>query len=88
MPQSEAIIDQAKAKGAVQEYQDLMRGEFPRVLQGAETGGRWMTVGFHNSHNSVWNAIQEAMSSVGLRRRRRVRSSWISSSHRTARRRD
>ena len=25
-----------------------------------------MTVVFHNSHNSVWNAIQEAMSSVGF----------------------
>ena len=25
-----------------------------------------MTVVFHNSHNSVWNAIQEAMSSAGF----------------------
>ena len=62
--ESEAIIDQAKEKG-LSEYQDLMRGsfrEYYRVLK----PGRWMTVVFHNSHNSVWNAIQEAMSSVGF----------------------
>lgn len=60
----EAIIDQAKEKG-LQEYQDLMRDsfrEYYRVLK----PGRWMTVVFHNSHNSVWNAIQEAMSSAGF----------------------
>ncbi len=61
---SEAIIDQAKKKG-LHEYQDLMRDsfrEYYRVLK----PGRWMTVVFHNSHNSVWNAIQEAMSSAGF----------------------
>ena len=61
---SEAIIDQAKEKG-LSEYQDLMRDsfrEYYRVLK----PGRWMTVVFHNSHNSVWNAIQEAMTSVGF----------------------
>ncbi len=60
----EAIIDQAKKKG-LQEYQDLMRAsfrEYYRVLK----PGHWMTVVFHNSHNSVWNAIQEAMSSAGF----------------------
>ena len=60
----EAIIDQAKKKGLSQ-YQDLMRNsfrEYYRVLKPS----RWMTVVFHNSHNSVWNAIQEAMSSVGF----------------------
>lgn len=60
----EAIIDQAKEKGLYQ-YQDLMRESFQeyyRVLK----PGRWMTVVFHNSHNSVWNAIQEAMSSAGF----------------------
>jgi DNA modification methylase/DNA-directed RNA polymerase subunit RPC12/RpoP len=61
---SEAIIDQAKEKG-LHEYQDMMRDsfrEYYRVLK----PGRWMTVVFHNSHNSVWNAIQEAMSSAGF----------------------
>jgi len=28
--------------------------------------GRWMTVEFHNSKNSVWNAIQEALQTAGF----------------------
>jgi len=36
--------------------------EYYRVLK----PGRWMTVVFHNSHNSVWNAIQEAMTWAGF----------------------
>jgi 16S rRNA G966 N2-methylase RsmD len=60
----EAIVDRAKKKG-LPEYQDLMRDcfrEYHRVLK----PGRWMTVVFHNSRNSVWNAIQEAMLSAGF----------------------
>jgi len=60
----EAIVDRAKGKG-LPEYQGLMRrcfAEYHRVLK----PGRWMTVVFHNSRNSVWNAIQEAMLSVGF----------------------
>ena len=47
------------------EYQDQMRNcfkEYFRVLK----PGRWMTVVFHNSKNSVWNAIQEAIRSAGF----------------------
>ncbi len=61
---SETIIDQAKGK-RLHEYQDLMRQcfqEYYRVLK----PGRWMTVVFHNSRNSVWNAIQEALLSAGF----------------------
>jgi hypothetical protein len=36
--------------------------EYYRVLK----PGRWMTVVFHNSRNSVWNAIQEAMLAAGF----------------------
>lgn len=60
----EAIVDQAKKKG-LPEYQHLMQRcveEYYRVLK----PGRWMTVVFHNSRNSVWNAIQEAMLAVGF----------------------
>jgi hypothetical protein len=28
--------------------------------------GHWMTVEFHNSKNSVWNAIQEALQHAGF----------------------
>lgn len=60
----EAIIDKAKKKG-LPEYQRLMQQcfeEYYRVLK----PGRWMTVVFHNSRNSVWNAIQEAMMAAGF----------------------
>jgi hypothetical protein len=36
--------------------------EYHRVLK----PGRWMTMVFHNSRNSVWNAIQEAMLAAGF----------------------
>ncbi len=60
----EAIIDQAKQK-QLADYQELMRRAFRnyyRILK----PGRWLTVEFHNSHNSVWTAIQEALLSAGF----------------------
>lgn len=62
--QPEAIVDRAKNKG-LPEYQRLMQRcfeEYCRVLK----PGRWMTVVFHNSRNSVWNSIQEAMLAAGF----------------------
>jgi len=61
---AEAIVDKAKKKG-LPEYQELMRhcfAEYYRVLK----PGRWITIVFHNSRNAVWNAIQEALQSVGF----------------------
>jgi rubredoxin/predicted RNA methylase len=60
----EAIVDKAKDKDLAK-YQDLMYqclAEYYRILK----PNRWMTVVFHNSHNAVWNAIQEAMLSAGF----------------------
>jgi hypothetical protein len=60
----EAIMSAFQEKGLL-EYQELMRRcfkEYFRVLK----CGRWMTVVFHNSKNSVWNAIQEAIRSAGF----------------------
>lgn len=60
----EAIVDRFKKKG-LPEYQRLMQRcfeEYYRVLK----PGRWMTVVFHNSRNSVWNAIQEALQAAGF----------------------
>jgi DNA modification methylase/rubredoxin len=60
----EAVINSVQRKGLL-EYQYLMERcflEFYRVLK----PGRWMTVEFHNSQNSVWNAIQEAILRAGF----------------------
>lgn len=61
---TEAIISKAQNKQLV-DYQELMQRsfcEFFRILK----PGRWMTVEFHNSQNSVWNAIQEALNRAGF----------------------
>ena len=60
----EAIVDRFKKKG-LPEYQRLMQWcfeEYYRVLK----PGRWITVIFHNSRNSVWTSIQEAMLAAGF----------------------
>lgn len=60
----EAIIDRKKDKD-LSDYQRLMQSCFAegfRVLK----PGRWMTVVFHNSKSTVWNAIQEAMLAAGF----------------------
>jgi len=61
---SEAIECKSQKKGLL-EYQELMYkcfAEYYRVLK----PGRWITVEFHNSKNSVWNAIQEALQHAGF----------------------
>lgn len=61
---TEAIINKEQHKG-LNEYQILMENsfnEFYRLLK----PGHWMTVEFHNSQNSVWNAIQEAILKAGF----------------------
>jgi len=60
----EAIENKVQGKG-LPEYQRLMTEcfkEYYRVLK----PGRWMTVEFHNSKNSVWNAIMEALQVAGF----------------------
>lgn len=61
---NEAIVNATQAKGLV-EYQSLMTAcfsEFYRILK----PNRWITIVFHNSANSVWNAIQESIQSAGF----------------------
>lgn len=60
----EAIVSDAQEKG-LEEYESMMQScfsEYYRVLK----PGRWMTVVFHNSKNSVWNTIQEAILQAGF----------------------
>ncbi len=62
--ESEAIMSRYQGKRLL-EYQGLMTAcfsEFCRVLK----PGRWMTVEFHNSKNSIWNAIQDALQAAGF----------------------
>ena len=61
---AEAVVNKAQKKDLL-EYLDLMLSCFRenfRVLK----PGHWMTVEFHNSKNSIWNAIQEAMLRAGF----------------------
>jgi len=60
----EAIIDQLKRKKLI-DYQNLMRQAFIQYYRWLKPG-HWMTVEFHNSHNAVWNSIQEALMSAGF----------------------
>lgn len=60
----EAIENKFQGKGLF-EYQELMTKafqEFFRLLK----PGHWITVEFHNSKNSVWNAIQESLQRAGF----------------------
>ena len=62
--ESEAIEDEVQKK-KLADYQDLMAlcfAEYYRVLK----PGRWMTVEFHNSQNSVWEAIRESLQKAGF----------------------
>lgn len=60
----EAITNSVQKKGLA-EYQALMQRCFQAYFKGLKPG-HWMTVEFHNSANSVWNAIQESLERVGF----------------------
>ena len=62
--QSEAIISGVQGK-ALPQYTSLMLNCF-RAMYVCLKPGRWITVEFHNSKNSVWSAIQEAVGSAGF----------------------
>ncbi len=60
----EAIVSSAQEK-TLADYQALMIECF-RELRRVLKPGRWITVAFHNSKNSVWNSIQEALGQAGF----------------------
>ncbi len=60
----EAIVNQYQKKN-VHAYGEIMKrcfSEFNRKLK----PGRWITVEFHNSQNTIWNSIQEALGFAGF----------------------
>jgi hypothetical protein len=63
-PTVEAIVDEPKGKDLAA-YQHLMQKCFDRYYRVLKPG-RWMTMVFHNSWNSVWAAIQEALRVAGF----------------------
>jgi hypothetical protein len=60
----EAVISNAQRKMLI-DYQELMTQCFISYFEQLKPG-RWMTVEFHNSKNSVWNSIQEALQRAGF----------------------
>lgn len=61
---TEAIVNATQKKG-VNEYQLMMETcfcEYYRVLK----PNHWITIEFHNSQNSIWNAITEAVQRSGF----------------------
>ena len=60
----EAIINRSQSKGLA-EYQSLMERCFVQYFRVLKPN-RWITIEFHNSKNSVWNAIQEALLRSGF----------------------
>ncbi|MHB9129933.1 MAG: DNA methyltransferase [Armatimonadota bacterium] len=60
----EAVISSSQNK-KLAEYQQIMTRCFQQYYRALKPG-RWMTVEFHNSANTVWNAIQEALERAGF----------------------
>lgn len=60
----EAIVNNTQKKSLL-EYQELMLSAF-REIQRVLKPNHWVTIEFHNSKNSVWNAIQEAINRAGF----------------------
>jgi len=61
---SEAIMNNSQGKGLI-EYKDLMTASF-REMYRILKPNHWITVEFHNSKASVWNAIQDALMKAGF----------------------
>ena len=60
----EAIVSQLHGKNLA-DYQELMTKCFSEDFRMLKPG-RWITIEFHNSKNSVWNSIQEAIQVAGF----------------------
>ena len=60
----EAIVNKVQRKG-LDEYRELMASCFKEMYRVLKPN-RWMTVVFHNSKASVWNAIQDAINKAGF----------------------
>lgn len=63
---NEAVVHRRKKTGfTLDDYRVMMTAAFDQMYRILKPN-RWMTVEFHNTQNSVWNAIQEAISRAGF----------------------
>lgn len=64
---SEAVVHRRKKTGAVNldGYRLMMTDAFAEMYRALKPG-RWLTVEFHNTQNSVWNAIQQGIVLAGF----------------------
>lgn len=60
----EAIINKAQCKG-VEEYRGLLTSAFSEIRRVLKDNG-WLTIVFHNSAETVWGALQKAISEAGF----------------------
>lgn len=60
----EAVMDKGRNR-TLHDYQVLMSAAFQELYRALKSG-RWITIEFHNSSNSVWVAIQEALEQAGF----------------------
>lgn len=60
----EAVMDKGRNRTLL-DYQRLMTEAFKEIYRILKPG-RWLTVEFHNSKNSVWFAIQQALENAGF----------------------
>ena len=64
--QNEAVVHRRKKDGhSINVYRQMMTASFAQMYQALKPG-RWITVEFHNTKASVWNAIQDALSKAGF----------------------
>ncbi|MCB0191466.1 MAG: DNA methylase [Anaerolineae bacterium] len=62
----EAVVHRRKKEGnSLDDYRRMMTAAFAEMYRILKPG-RWITVVFHNSRASVWNAIQEALAKAGF----------------------
>ena len=61
---SEAVVSNSQQK-RLDTYQQIIEKCFRQYYEALKPG-HWMTVEFHNSQNSVWNSIQEAIIRAGF----------------------
>jgi DNA modification methylase len=60
----EAIVSKHSRKG-LHDYEQLMTSALREAYRVLKPGG-WVTIVFHNSKNTVWNAIQQGISASGF----------------------